>query len=442
MSILSAISLRNLICCLALLQIVSIGPVAYCQETPAKRPRIDPSKTFTETMRENAEKLAAEQAAESQRMEERSKRLGVLGASTSEDDKKLYDHAFETFRKSLIPIRKAYTKNQLVTEKKVPEAIGREFSQAMHDSFDELVKWRKTTVAIYEKDPENQPGLADLMKDMIVQDGLFDAFEGNLEIAQALFRHDKNLAPKVLDGIGFTAYANGDFELAEAAWTELAKTTKLSDEARVSLLFMPQAKQVWGEELASRKADEERNDNPLVSILTTKGEIVVELFENTAPNTVANFIYLIERDYYRFKTFFRVKQHFCAQAGCERSDGTGNAGYTIIDEMNKPDRRRAFYGSLVMLSAVTENQETRPNTASSQFLFTLIPQPSFDGRFTTFGRIIKGYHVLGGLQRIDLTDEKERKRLEHQPDYIITAKVIRKRNHEYVPTIESGKLLD
>jgi len=84
---------------------------------------------------------------------------------------------------------------------------------------------------------------------------------------------------------------------------------------------------------------------------TNKGIIVLELFENEAPDTVGNFISLVEKKFYDDKTFHRVLQHFMAQGGCPKGDGTGGPGYQIYCECYKPDYRRHFRGSLSMAHA-------------------------------------------------------------------------------------------
>ncbi len=79
----------------------------------------------------------------------------------------------------------------------------------------------------------------------------------------------------------------------------------------------------WAEELRLREEDAKGEPLPQVSLLTTKGEIVIELFENQAPETVANFIALVEQDFYNGLQFHRVLEHFMAQTGCPEGDGTG-----------------------------------------------------------------------------------------------------------------------
>ena len=85
----------------------------------------------------------------------------------------------------------------------------------------------------------------------------------------------------------------------------------------------------------SAVAQEKQNDRPQVVLKTSKGDIVIELFEDEAPNTVANFVSLIEKGYYDGLTFHRVIDGFVAQGGCPKGDGTGGPGYHIPCECKR-----------------------------------------------------------------------------------------------------------
>ena len=156
-------------------------------------------------------------------------------------------------------------------------------------------------------------------------------------------------------------------------------------------------------------------------IKTNKGDIEVELFENEAPNTVANFITLVEKGFYNGLTFHRVLPAFMAQGGDPKGDGTGGPGYSIPDECNRPNHRLHFRGSLSMAKAA------RPDSGGSQFFITFVPTSHLDGKHTVFGRVIKGFDVLAKIQRRDPEDKGDIP----DPDKIIEAKVLRKRPHEY-----------
>ncbi|MDO4551691.1 MAG: peptidylprolyl isomerase [Planctomycetia bacterium] len=157
-------------------------------------------------------------------------------------------------------------------------------------------------------------------------------------------------------------------------------------------------------------------------IRTNKGDITVELFENEAPNTVANFISLVESGFYNNKTFHRVIPEFMAQGGCPNGTGTGGPGYCIKCETNNPKARKHFRGTLSMAHAGKD-------TGGSQFFLTFVPTQHLDGMHTAFGRVITGMEVLSKLERIDPAQPLPGQ----QPDKILEMKVLRKRPHEYIP---------
>lgn len=178
----------------------------------------------------------------------------------------------------------------------------------------------------------------------------------------------------------------------------------------------------WEEEAAFRAAEAKADDLPRVKFETTKGDIVLELFENEAPNTVANFISLVEKGYYDGLSFHRVLAGFMAQGGDPSGDGSGGPGYRIRCECHKDVIRRHFTGSLSMAKTAL------PDTGGSQFFLTFRPTPHLNGAHTVFGRVIEGMDVLSDLQRIDPESKTK-----VATDRIIKATVLRKRDHDYVP---------
>ena len=116
---------------------------------------------------------------------------------------------------------------------------------------------------------------------------------------------------------------------------------------------------------------------------TAVGKVSLELFENDAPNTVANFVKLINEGFYNGLTFHRVIDGFMAQGGCPHSRkgssgmaGTGGPGYKIDCEINK---NKHLPGSLSMAHA-------GKNTGGSQFFIVHESQPHLDGVHTVFGQ--------------------------------------------------------
>ncbi len=177
----------------------------------------------------------------------------------------------------------------------------------------------------------------------------------------------------------------------------------------------------WKKEQEIRAA-EASSDLPRVKLETTEGDIVIELFEDQAPNAVANFISLIEKGYYDGLTFHRVLPQFMAQGGCPDGTGAGGPGYEIDCECYRSDYRRHFSGTLSMAHA-------GKNTGGSQFFLTFLATPHLNGKHTAFGRVIEGMDALASLKRVD----PNRRNAAMEPSKILKASVVRKRDHAYVP---------
>lgn len=175
----------------------------------------------------------------------------------------------------------------------------------------------------------------------------------------------------------------------------------------------------WADEEKARAQDAKKDDNPRVQLMTEKGPIVLELFEDTAPNTVANFVWLAENGFYDGIKFHRIIAGFMAQGGDPTGTGTGGCGYDIKDEL-KENPRRHWRGTLSMANTGA------PNSGNSQFFLCYVPNPHLNpaesmGRWrghTVFGRIIEGQEVADALEK---------------GDAIVKATVLRKRSHEYKP---------
>ena len=161
--------------------------------------------------------------------------------------------------------------------------------------------------------------------------------------------------------------------------------------------------------------------NPVVSMKTSQGEIVFELYEDAAPNTVANFISLAEKGFYNGKTFHRVIKDFMIQGGCPQGTGTGGPGYKFADEFKGNPHSVDRY-TLCMANA-------GPNTNGSQF-FIVTKADGCDwltGKHTVFGKVTKGHDVVDKLGTCK-TAPGDRPTPEQK---IETLTVVSKRNHPY-----------
>ncbi len=131
---------------------------------------------------------------------------------------------------------------------------------------------------------------------------------------------------------------------------------------------------------------------------TTHGTIELELFDDDAPKTVANFRKLASEQFYDGIIFHRVIADFMIQGGCPQGTGTGGPGYTFEDEINT---RKVVRGALAMANA-------GPNTNGSQFfIVTAESAPWLDGKHTVFGRVSAGMDAVDAIEALP-ADSRDR----------------------------------
>jgi len=129
-------------------------------------------------------------------------------------------------------------------------------------------------------------------------------------------------------------------------------------------------------------------------IVTAKGEIVLQLFPEHAPQTVNNFVFLARENFYDGVTFHRVIANFMIQGGDPSSSGSGGPGYRFADETsNNPLKHES--GIISMANA-------GPGTNGSQFFITHAPQPHLNGRHTVFGKVLQGQDVVDAIKQGDV----------------------------------------
>lgn len=207
---------------------------------------------------------------------------------------------------------------------------------------------------------------------------------------------------------GTLAFNAGDDKKAGEQFDKAAKAGKLPEGADKVL-----------DEIKIREAEAKADDLPRVKLETNQGTIVIELFENEAPNTVANFISLVEKKFYDGLVFHRVIDGFMAQGGDPTGTGSGGPGYAIPCECYAKNHRNHFRGTLSMAHAGKD-------TGGSQFFLCFAQTTHLDGKHTAFGRVIEGMDVLDKIKRIQPGEPGT-------PDKIVKATVVRKREHEYKP---------
>ncbi|PZR17663.1 MAG: peptidyl-prolyl cis-trans isomerase [Archangium gephyra] len=127
--------------------------------------------------------------------------------------------------------------------------------------------------------------------------------------------------------------------------------------------------------------------NAHLIVVTEKGEFEVALYVNEAPRTSGNAFELAKKGFFKNLTFHRVVPDFVVQGGDPRADGNGGPGYTIRCEVNHKPYARNVVGMAL----------SGKDTGGSQFFVTTAAQPHLDGRYTTFGEVIRGQEVVDAL---------------------------------------------
>ena len=124
---------------------------------------------------------------------------------------------------------------------------------------------------------------------------------------------------------------------------------------------------------------------------TSQGTITLELFDQDAPETVANFRKLASENFYDGVIFHRVIRDFMIQGGCPEGSGRGGPGYTFKDEINQ---HKIVRGALAMANA-------GPNTNGSQFfIVTTGSAPWLDGKHTVFGQVTDGMDTVDAIEAL------------------------------------------
>ena len=132
--------------------------------------------------------------------------------------------------------------------------------------------------------------------------------------------------------------------------------------------------------------------NPVVTIEMKNGDLIkAELYPEIAPNTVNNFISLINKGYYNGLIFHRVINGFMIQGGCPDGTGMGGPGYSIAGEF----AQNGFTNELKHTPGVLSMARSMmPDSAGSQFFIMHKNSPHLDGSYAAFGKVIDGFDVV------------------------------------------------
>ena len=154
--------------------------------------------------------------------------------------------------------------------------------------------------------------------------------------------------------------------------------------------------------------------NPIVTFEMENGDVMkVELYPEVAPNTVNNFISLVNKGFYDGLIFHRVINGFMIQGGCPNGTGMGGPGYSIAGEsaQNGFDNQLKHEPGVISMA-----RAMNPDSAGSQFFIMHKNSPHLDGAYAAFGKIIEGMDVVNKIAETDtdfrdkpITDQKMKK---------------------------------
>lgn len=137
--------------------------------------------------------------------------------------------------------------------------------------------------------------------------------------------------------------------------------------------------------------DDKPQPNKTMVLKTNKGEITIELFNETMPITANNFLKLAEQDFYDGVIFHRVIPDFMIQGGDPDGNGSGGPGYTIPDEFGDDNKNNR--GTISMANA-------GPNTGGSQFFINVADNNFLDDKHPVFGKVTKGMDVVDAIVNV------------------------------------------
>lgn len=150
-------------------------------------------------------------------------------------------------------------------------------------------------------------------------------------------------------------------------------------------------------------------NNPIITITLADGRsIKAELYPEHAPNTVNNFLSLVQKGYYDGLIFHRVIEGFMIQGGCPDGTGMGGPGYRIRGEFT----RNGFDNPLKHTEGVLSMARSQHmDSAGSQFFIMHKVSPHLDGQYAAFGKVIEGLEIVDALAKT-ATDHSDRPRQE------------------------------
>ena len=427
---------------LALLGVAAVGLMngaATAQEGAAEEVAAEEGKSTAE-----ADDSSAPTVSETPATEDASAEDASAETSTSEDEETLppdpkADQMMEDFDRLMVEWVEAmsamraaqiqFHNSTAETEQQYREAF-QKHQPVARQRYDDLLQH---AIKMIEYRSGGAPFLWEFIARSVEHRGEVDWYEGLAEPAKQLESVLKEGSLPDYHSIAARALVTaGEFEAArEHLKKSLRREKPLDCDIRL-ISTLDALQQAWQDE--QERLAKDPDDLPRVELETTRGKVLIELYEDQAPNTVANFIQLVEEGFYDQLAFYQVLDQLFALTGDPIGDGSGSSGRFIPDESDHPDARATLRGSLVQAKLPKPNSETGetiPDSGSSQLMILLLPLKMDNGNFTVFGRVIEGMDAISYLTRLNPSEKSEKNKVVLPPDRVISAKVIRKREHDY-----------
>ena len=227
-----------------------------------------------------------------------------------------------------------------------------------------------------------------------------------------------------------------DLTALDRCYEQLQQAEAVDEQTQEGWDYVTRIRPQVEREMQLRQQEASADDLPRVIMQTSRGDVIIELFEDQAPNSVAHFLSLVARGFYDGQQFFRVETGFAAVSGCPNNNGTGGSGYEVLNEYDREDRRLPMHGTISLADQYGQGR------SSSQFFIALNTRTVQESpsKNTVIGRVISGMAAIERLKRV----HPETTEPEFVRDTITRARVMRQRDHSYEPqtTCDSAKQKD
>lgn len=283
-----------------------------------------------------------------------------------------------------------------------------QYAQQVHLLYHQTLEWIGVVWSLEPERPEVLRYILFLFSSAVDSDQYESAYVLSRELmAQKVCERE----PFLYEMAGISAFMVGKFDVARLCFEEAQKRDAQTASSKVCQELIPYYVQAWKTEQTIRQQELANGELPRVIIETTKGTVEIELFENSAPNTVAAFLQLVKDGAYDGKRFSAVVSGLFAR--------TEPVAVNTPFERDPagPDARKHFRGSVVWAQTETEEQ------GNGQFFVMFTPAPQLDGKYTVFGRVTKGMDVVSSFRRTG-PEVSETGKETAPPDRILSARVL------------------